>query len=348
MASFDSYVQSLTLHKIVPKVVEGAVNGNVLLMRLIGNGKEWGGESMKRPVMYQVNSSGNSYSGMDTFSTAQVNTRVSLSYDVRQNYQSVVLSNIDLAVNKTQEGVIDLLKNEMEVAGVSITDRIGTQLYADGTGNSNKDFLGLKQLVDDGTVSSTIGGLTRTTYATPLTSTVTSSVGAINRSRMATAFDAASHGNDEPSLIVTDKTTWSYLEALYTPQLRNEYAYVTKSQGDVTKSKDGLKGEVGFRAIMFRGTPIVKDEKCTTGYIYFLTEKYLEWRGLKHPQHSPIALTSSTLESGSYNDASVPGFAWTGLKEPVNQDAEIGQIIMYGNFVCWSPRHQSVLQGVTS
>lgn len=348
--TFDSYVQSITLHKIVPKVVEGAINGNVLPLRLFANGKDWSGETMKRPLMHQLNTSGGSYSGLDTLSTAKVNTRVSFSYDPRQNYQSVVLSNIDLGVNKTQAGVLDLLQVEMETARVSLMDRLGTQVYADGTGNGSKDFLGLKALVDDGTVAATIGGLTRATYPTPLNSTVTSSVGAITRGRMATQFDAASHGTDEPSLIVTDKTTWSYLEALFTPQLRNEYSYISRNKNSFTKEKEGLKGEVGFRAIVFRGTPIVSDEKCTSGYIYFLNEKYLEWRGLKHPTHKDISFNYSTVESGSYNSENpkVTGFSWTGLKEPVNQDGQIGQIFIYGNLVCWSPRHQSVLQGVTS
>ena len=354
MATFGNYVQSVTRHKIVPSVVEGIVNGNVLLMRTLTNSKEWSGESLKRPLMYAKNTSGGSYSGFDTFSTAQVDTRVLMAFDPRQNYQSVVLSNLDLAVNATQERVLDLLKVEMETAQVSMLDRLGDQIYGDGTGNSNKDFLGLNTMVDDGTVTSTYGNLTRASYPTPLNSSVTASVGAITRARMATAFDAATHGHQEPTLIITDKTTWSYIESLYASTIRTNYTeaaytYVTKDRYNTTKDKATLRGEVGFKALNFRGTPIVADEKCTSGYIYFLNENYLEWYGLKHPQHEAITLTTSTMDSGAYNEApKVKGFAWTGLKEPVNQDAEIGQILLYGNFICWSPRHQAVLKGITS
>lgn len=350
MATFGNYIQTVTRQKIVPSVVEGIVNGNVLTMRLFSNSKEWSGESLKRPLMYALNSSGGSYSGFDPFTTTQVDTRVLMSYDVRQNYQSVVLSNLDLAVNATQERVLDLLKVEMETAKVSMMDRIGTQIYADGTGNSNKDFNGLKNLVDDGTVASSVANLTRASYPTALNSSVTSSIGAITTGRMRTAFDAACHGADQPTLIATDKPTWSYLEAMYASQIRLNYeGYAQVTAFDVVKEKSALKGEIGFNAIMFRGTPIVKDEKCTSGYIYFLNEKYLQWYGLKHPSHESISLSSDTLESGAYDKVpKVKGFSWTGLKEPVNQDAEIGQILLYGNLVCWSPRHQAVLQGVTS
>lgn len=351
MATFDDYIKSVTRQKIVPSVVEGIVNGNVLTMRLLTNSKVWSGESLKRPLMYQVNTSGGSYSGFDTFSTAQVNTRVLESWDPRQNYQSVVLSNLDLSVNATQERVLDLLEVEMETAKISMMDRIGTQFYGDGTGNSSKDFNGLNNLVDDGTVAATVGGLARATYPTALNSSVTTSVGAITVSRMRTAYDAASHGVETPTLIVTDKTTWSYMEAMFASQIRLNYeGYAQVTAFDVVKSKEALKGEIGFNALMFRGTPIVKDEKCTTGYVYFLNEKYLQWFGLKHANHDNITLGAPDLiDSGAYEKSpSVKGFAWTGLKEPVNQDAEIGQILLYGNLVCWSPRHQAVLKGVTS
>lgn len=353
MATFDGYIQSVTRHKIIPSVVEGIVNGNVLAMRLLTNSKVWSGESLKRPLMYATNTSGGSYSGFDTFSTSQVNTRVLMAFDPRQNYQSVVLSNLDLAVNATQERVLDLLKVEMETAQISMLDRIGTQFYGDGTGNANKDFLGLGAAVDDGSNVSTYANLARSSY-TALQSSVTTSVGAITRGRMATAFDSATHGHQEPTLIITDKTTWSYIEALFAPTIRTNYTesayvYVTKDRYNLTKDKSTLRGEVGFKALNFRGTPIVADEKCTSGFIYFLNENFIEWYGLKHPQHENITLTTNTMESGAYNEApKVTGFAWTGLKEPVNQDAEIGQILLYGNLTCWSPRHQAVLKGITS
>ena len=146
--TFGNKVQSVTQSHIVPSVVDGILSGNVLSMRLLGNGKPWGGEAMKRPLMYTKNTSGGSYSGFDTLSTSAVETRVLMSFDPRSHYQSVVLSNMDLAVNNTQEKVIDLLAVEMDTAKLSMIDSIGTILYSDGTGNSNKDFLGLLAAVD--------------------------------------------------------------------------------------------------------------------------------------------------------------------------------------------------------
>lgn len=152
MATFGSYVQSVTQDRIVPSVIDGVLNGNVLTHVILGNSERWSGEALKRAHMYQKSTSGGSYSGYDTLSTAQVDTRVIMNFDPRQHYHSVVLSNLNLAVNATQERVLDLLKVEMETAKLSMLDDIGTAFYSDGTGNTNKQFLGLDAHVDDGEV----------------------------------------------------------------------------------------------------------------------------------------------------------------------------------------------------
>lgn len=352
MATFGNYVQSVTQDRIVPNVVDGILAGNVLTFRLLSNGKRWRGEALKRPMMYQKNSSGGSYSGFDTLSTAQVNTRVIMSFDPRQHYQSVVLSNLDLAVNATQEKVIDLLAVEMDTAKLSMADDIGSSFYSDGTGNSNKQFLGLEAHVDDGTNVATYATLTRSSYSTALNSSVTTSVGALTVAQMATAFDAAKVGSDSPTLIVTTPAVWTYYEALLQPTVRADYSaqgfpQVTKSS--VASSKAALKGEIGFDSLMYRGCPVVADEKCTSGVMYFLNEKHLAWYGLKHPQHGEVTAKVKNVETGAIEDSTpAVGLAWSGLKEPVNQDAEIGQFFLYGNLVCWSPRRQAKLSGITS
>lgn len=349
MATFGNYVQTVTQDSIVPSIVDGVLNGNVLTARLLGNGKRWSGEALKRPLMYQKNSAQGSYSGFDTLSTTQVNTRVLMTFDPRQYYQSVVLSNLDLAVNNTQAKVLDLVKVEMETAKISMQDSVGDLLYGDGTGNSNKDFLGLSAAVDDGTNVATYANLTRSTYSA-LQSDVTTGVGALTISSMASAYNAAKVGSDKPTLIVCPEAVWTYYEALIQPNIRVNYdGYRQITKGGMAESKAALKGEAGFDALMYRGVPLVADEKCTAGYMYFLNEKFLSWYGLQHPQHGEVSVKTKNIQTSAIeNYAPIKGCAWSGLKEPVNQDAEIGQLFLYGQLVNWSPRHNAVLKGITS
>src|SRR3990167_10602826 len=157
--TFDAYVQSVTNFEIVPKIVDNVLNSNVLALRILGNSKPWNGEQLKFPIKYQKSTSGGSFSGLDTFSTTKVNTRQLLAFDPRGYYQSVVLAGMDVDVNATPSGVLNLVKVEMESAQQDMVDSIGGLLYGDGTGNSSKEFLGLDAIVDDTTSVGTYGTL---------------------------------------------------------------------------------------------------------------------------------------------------------------------------------------------
>ena len=126
MATFDDYIQSLTLHSLAPQVADGVLGGNFLTHRLFMNAKRWDGETMKFAHAYRKNTSGQWYDGTDTLATATVNTRIRLSFEPRWFSQSIVLAGTDLDVNNTRAGVIKLLTTEMEWAQQSMADTIGT------------------------------------------------------------------------------------------------------------------------------------------------------------------------------------------------------------------------------
>lgn len=347
MATFTEIVTTVTNQHIVPTVVDTILQSNILTLRLLGNPKPWSGEKMKFNVKVATNPAGGSFDGFDLFDTAQANTRRQMEFGPKGYYQSVVLNNMQRAVNSTTERVMDLVAVEMDSSQEDMVDGIGTTFYSDGTGAGGKDFTGLAAAVDDGTVAATYGGLSRAAFPT-LQSNVQSAVGNLTLSIMATAYDAATVGGDKPSLIVTTEAVWSFYEELLQPTVVANYdaggfAQVTK-QG-TAKSRGALKGEIGFDALFYRGTPVVKDEKCTTGYMYFLNEKYLNWYSLPHPDNVMHA-DSGTIE-GYYGEDSPPVISWTGWKRPTNQDALVGQLIMYGELVNRNPNRSSVIQGIT-
>jgi hypothetical protein len=347
--TFDSYVQSVTQFEIVPKVVDNVLNSNVLALRLLGNSKPWNGEQMKFPIKYQKSTTGGSFSGLDTFSTSKMNTRQLLAFDPRGYYQTIVLPGMEVDVNATPAGVLNLVKVEMESAQQDMIDSVGTLFYTDGTGNSNKDFLGLDAIVDDSTSVTTYGGLSRTTY-TVLKATRTASGGTLTIALMGTLYDNCARGSEKPSLIVTTEAVWTIYEALLQPTVAANYeakGYAQVTRTGIAESRGALQGEIGFDALFYRGVPVVRDEKCTAQTLWMLNEKYLQWYGLKSHKYSPISLTSSNIQ-GYYEDApKAHGFSWSGLKEPTNQYAEIGQIILEGNLVSPAPRYMGRLTGIT-
>lgn len=333
--AFSAFVTTVTQDKFIPKVVDNVLAGNVMCMRFLQNSRPWGsGHKLIQPIKYQSSTSGGSYSGFDAFSTTQANTRVSAEFDPKQNYFSVVINGIQQAVNKGDAGVLDLLATEMDSVAQDMADGLGTQFYSDGTGNGSKDITGLDAAVDDGNGTATYGGLLRTTYTTWV-STYTSNAGALTIANLRSAYDSAKIGNDAPSLIVMHPSEWSTYEGL----LQATINYHTQVQGYPRMTRFGIKrnagtgqvGDVGFDTLFFRGIPVVADEKNTDGYVWMLNEKHIWFARLDHPKYP--------AKQNQY------GFAWTGLKEPTNQDASVGQFLLYGNIISDSCRTHAYMTG---
>ena len=105
--AFSNRVLTTTQDKLVPMVVDTILNSNVFASRMLSRAKKWSGETMKFPIKYQKNSTGGSFSGFDTFSTAASDTRVRLSFDPKFQHITVALPLDELSVNATEERVID-------------------------------------------------------------------------------------------------------------------------------------------------------------------------------------------------------------------------------------------------
>lgn len=350
--TFTDYVQTVTQDKIVPKIVDTILGGNVVSLRFLANGKPWSGETMKFPIKHVKNStSQGAFDGFDTFDTTKVNTRTKLSFNPTGYYQSVVLSGMEVDVNDTEAKVLDLVKTEMESGMQDMLDSLGSAFY---TAQSGKNFIGLPDIVDDGTTVTSYGGLARATYTSVCGTKTAATAGKASLSYLANLYDSASVGAQKPTLGITTEAVWTLLESLFQPTISGNvkfdgYAQVTRNR--VLPSRAGLQGEVGFDALFFRGTPIVRDEKCTSGYLYLLNEDTINWYGLKSHKYANISLSSNNIEQGPYAGADVPksfGFCWTGLKDPVNQYAEIGQIILMGNLIGTNPRLNSMGTGITT
>jgi len=352
---FTTRVSSLTQDKLLPKVVDNILDGNILALRLIGNAKKWSGVNMKKPVKYQKSETGGSFAGLDAFDTSTSETRKVPSYDLRAVYQSVAIPGIEKAVNATDSRVMDLVKVEIESAQEDMLDNIGDMIYGDGTGNANKDFLGLGAIVDDSTDVDTLGGITRSTD-TWWKAIRTASGGTVSLTKMATLTSAVAGGSSlrqRPSMFVCDETVWDLYESLLSATVRANYeAYgypvVTRNSKGAMRQSQALKGTAGFAALTFRGIPVVADEKAPVETLYALNENYIDWYGCKSPDLTSISLGAGQID-GIYAD--VPsknhGFGWTGFKVPTNQFGEVGQIILLGNLLTWQPRRHGKLTGIT-
>ena len=331
---FSDFVLSVTNQVYAKKVVDNILNGNFGLMRFLSNSRPWnGGDQKLLPIKITKSTSNGSYSGLDTLSTAQTSDRILASVDPKQYYGSVVISGIQKAVNSGDGKVLDLLATEMESKAADMKDTMGDGFYSDGTGNSNKDITGLRAVVDDSTFVTTFEGISRATY-TQWRSTITSDA-TLAIADMATDFNAAKVGAEDPTLLLGTPAIFNIYEALMDQDVRYNLSFTGYDQiygkGLPRKSGNLAQGQ-GFNSLYFRGIPLVADEKCTTGRLYTLNENHI------------FFLTFSNIPNakGVKN-----GFGWTGLKEPVNQDGSVGQFLWYGNLASDGPRFSSLRYSIT-
>lgn len=296
---------------------------------------------MDFPIKYQVGTAIQSFLGMDALPTSFTDTRVLMKYNPRFSAANVALAGTDIAANNTASKVLDLTEVEMISRAQDLADGIGTMLWGTGTGNSNKDFLGLGAIVDNGNTVATIGGLSRSTYTT-LQSTVTSAA-TLSLSTMRTLYNAIADATVVPTRSYTDYPTWALYEQLLQPQEK-----IYKEVNIVPN----YKGYEGFSGLMYAGLEVVPDRKATAGYFYMLNENYLDFYGLDvaldaYEGAKKVEVASKLFTGNSYNEVSNLGFYWTGFIKSNTQFAWNSFIILGGNLCTDNPRRHGVLTGIT-
>ena len=338
-------VTTTTQDKLMPKLVDTILNGNVLATRVLGRASKWNGERMKFPIKYAKNTTGGAFSGFDTFSTSATDNRVNLEFVPKFYKISSALPLDELSVNATEEKVLDLAKIELASTSHDMVDDIGTLFYGSG---STKEFLGLEAIVDDGTNAATYGTLSRTTYTT-LNSTVTSSSGTLSLPKMSTLYNAITSGAQKPTLGLCPETIFSLYEQLLQPQEQIPKSVpMMKMQGNMGKVGTGFVGGTGFTALFYKGFPILADEKATSGVLYFLNEDYLDWYALPVAMTEPIKYRSQDIEGNDYSEVTGLGFSWSNWIKSQNSASINAFIYLGGELISQNPKRHGKLTAITS
>lgn len=355
-AVFNDRVGNLSLSKILPKVVDTVNRSNVITLRVLNNPRPWSGKVITQPIFTTTSSIGEYFNGAHSFNTDIDMTNVVMSWYPTGFGQPVAFSRVDQALSNTEAGIISVSQASADFAANSMKSRLGDAFYATGTGDH---FDGMNLIVDDGTLTSTYAGLSRTTYGTYINGAVNAaSGGVLDLDAMAGVDDDASVASVNemtPNIIITTKAAWSLYESLLEPTKKAEYrAYgypmVTGDTaiGQAWRGDQKLGASGGFIALDFRGKPVLKDEKCGSGRMYFLNEYMMEFHSLKLPGLKTVAVGSNVTE-GVYDKYKASSFQFRDYMEPYNQPtAEVGFFVVYGNVIHRDPRLNGQLTGVTS
>ncbi|HSV94508.1 MAG TPA: phage major capsid protein [Spirochaetia bacterium] len=335
-------IQTTTNQYLAPAWVDQILKDNMFFGEVLSNTEKWDGSQMLFPMKYQKGVASVAFNGFDQLPTTQQPVSVNMTFYPTFVATNVALAGSDLSVNKTPSQKLNLMKTMMKSRAQDGADDIGTFFQGSGSAFGGKAPMGLTGIVDDGSVLSTYGGLSRSTYA-GLNATVTASSGTISLLKVRQLSNSITDGNVAPTMAYTDYTTWSYFEQLLMPFQRNTYTDFSKM-----KSGTGYKGGVG---LVWDGLTIYRDKKCTTGYFYLLNLDYLAFYGLNWWEGEAVSLQDKQIEGNIYaytNPSSASkAFTWTNWVRAYNQGAVNGFMIMGGQLICRAPLRNGVLTGIT-
>jgi hypothetical protein len=309
---------STTLKNYRETLVDQIHNSNAVFFMLKMKGaikEESGGERIVQPIMYGTNTTAASYSGYDSLDTTPQAGIDAAEYNWKQYSASITISGEEERKNAgSKTKIIDILDARTKQARLALQQQLVNGIFSDGTGNGNKDLTGLVAMVS---ATGTYGGIT-STGNTWWQSYVNAVNGALTLAVMRTAFNTPTlGGKDHPNVIVTTQTQFEKYEALLT-SFNSVVSLQTNSEG--TKKL----GDAGFQALEFKGVPIVWDENCNSGVMYFL-----------NTDHMKLVVHSQA------------NFATTDFVKPENQDARVAQILFMGNLTCDRRKSFAKLTGLT-
>ena len=232
-----------------------------------------GGTKVVEPLIYGLNDTVGSYSGYDSIALTPQTGISAAEFEWRQYAASISISGIEEAKNNGDAEIINLLEAKIMQAEESMREGFNTMFFADGTGNSSKDWNGLDNLVDN---TGTVGDIDSSTY-TWWKSYKETTATALTLAQMATAYNSVSVGNDHPDTLLTTQTLFEKYEALLQPQLRYT---------------DTKTADAGFQNLLFKAAPVMYDTGCTAGTFFFLNSKYLTLVGHSDKWFSQTAFIS--------------------------------------------------------
>jgi hypothetical protein len=335
-----------TVRTLIPKKVYDTVTlGTPGLMTFLRTSKEWKTGYQYQPLIkYQDTTNGGVTGVADQLDSDRQNVRVNMTFNPKMAYKPVVVADIEQTLNMGDEQIVNLLDTEFDSQGQSLCNLMAAQLYTgNGTGNQWDSLL---NAASDSTLFSTYAGLSRSTY-TSINGYYLAATGAITLAKLATGFDATTVGMDEPDVLLTTKTLWSSYEALLTPTLRATYqGYAAPNYdqyGMRTAPSESMLGTQGFRAITYRGAPVVKDEQVPSGKLFYVNTKYFGMRGIQIKGENYQTLNFKKTSDGTPagvpgNVPSAKGFNFRVMMAPVNQLSQVGYLTYAGDFVSENPR----------
>jgi hypothetical protein len=261
MALNYTEISATTQKYYVPKLIDNVFLSNILLLR--SKKKGWyetvgGGEKVVMPVAYAQTSAFEWFNGAENL-TVTANDQISAAeYDWKQCHATISITGRDEKINGgSKERVIDFVRSKVQLAEKTLSSKLGTGLYNDGT-TDTKAIVGLRLGIDS---AGTYGGINRSTYSW-WSAQEDSTTTALSLGLMQSMYGDCTVGNSKPSIITTTQDVYDI--------------YIGKLQ-PMQRYTDSDTASAGFTNVMYASTPVVVDGHCPANHMFFINEEYIKF-----------------------------------------------------------------------
>lgn len=330
MAFANSTVSDIiatTIQSRSGELADNVTDNDPLLKKLKAKGNVRpfsGGNVILEEIMYSDSSTNNvnSYSGYEVLNISPNSPISAAQYSITQYAAAVTISGLEMLQNSGEEAIIDLLDGRMQVAEAQLMNRMDSDLYLDGTGNSGKNVTGLGATLSKTPTSGTYGGIDRATWTfwrNFAYSGVTDGGAAVSAANIQTYMNKVAtslvRGTDRADLIVADGNYYNfYLQSLQAIQR------ITDENSTVGSGFTGLKYfGAGMNADVVLGSGI--GSHSPANQMLFLNTNYIFFRPHKDRNFVPIG----------------------GERQAVNQDAVVKLMGWAGNLTSSGPQFSGIL-----
>lgn len=290
------------------KFNDQVMTGRPLLAKLNGRKKSLdGGYEFREPLRTSTNTTGGwgNPGGYDQLDFTPQGGLEYATFPLKWKHKTVVMSQLEQDQNRGDSAKIDLWEEKIDQCKESFQQEMNSDLYKDGTQDANA-IIGLKALV---ATTGTYAGINRATTGNEFwKANADTTTESLSDEDMLSMYNTSSQNGDSfPDLIVTTRALWEVYHQMLVTNARYE---------------DVEMANLGFKTVTFQGIPVVWDNDCQSGTMYFLNTRKLFWR---------------YLQGWDFN--------WT-VKARMEQQLVDAMVVKWaGQLTTTSCRHQGLLSG---
>lgn len=283
------------------------------LSRLKAKEGSYSGTSKTFPFNYMddTQTTGAFYTGAEALSLDMYDPYSELSFDLKEVYEALVISSLDLAKNTGKEARLNLLDQRLKSVEQAMRQRMVKSIFSAGT--DAKGFVGMQAFLKSSSVN--YGGVTDTDVPVHV-AYVASNAGtprAITTALIQSAIGGASEGEEKPTVGIMRQATM------------NDFIELIKPHQRTTREStlDGL-GHAG-NTLVYSGIDHIVDNLSVANSIAYLNEKFVKL--YTHPEYNMKVVKKDDLET---------------------MDAILQRIHYKGLYACNVLRYQSLLKDLVN